>query len=104
MSVPHSSESFPDPGVNAPQASNPDSTDDGVVDQELKDWDAYYQLLQAGGLTEFGGQYVVVHQGQVIANGPDLSELRASAARRLGIPLHKIVVPFVDDSECIVTE
>ena len=65
------------------QATNTSSRPDEEPDQELQDWDAYVRMLLSGQMTAFAGEFVVVHQGKVIAHGSDLEKLRASAAERL---------------------
>ena len=70
-------------------------------DQELEDWNAYYQLLLAGKLSGYGGEFIVVRDGNVIAHGTDPDELRTRIAKQLGVADEKLVVPFVDDLECI---
>ena len=73
-------------------------------DQQLRDWDRYYQMLLAGRLTGFAGNFIVIHQGAVVAHGADSDELRTSAANQLGVAADRLVVPFVDRQECIVME
>lgn len=100
MSIPNLSKQASTPDI-IPPPSAPPSTE---TDQELEDWDIYYKLLLSGKMTQFGGEFVVIHQGKIIAHGTDLDELRSSAATQLGIAAHKVVIPFVDNSECITLE
>jgi hypothetical protein len=74
-----------------------------VIAGELDDWNAYYRLLMAGQLNGYGGKFVVVYQGLVVAQGPDSEVLRNDIAARFGVEGHKLVVAFVDTNESIVT-
>jgi hypothetical protein len=80
----------PPPGVPSPP------------DQQLLDWNAYYQLLLAGKLIEYGGEFIVIDRGEVVAHGADLEQLRRQAAAQLGVVAEALVTPFVDSRECIV--
>src|ERR1700722_5625016 len=75
-----------------------------ATDPELEDWNAYYQLLLAGKLSNYGGELVVVRDGNVIAHGNNPDELRSNLAKQLGLAENKLVVPFVDNDECISAE
>ena len=77
---------------------------DAPVDRELKDWDAFYSLLLAGKLTKFAGEFVVISDGKVLNHGKDPDELRRLAAAQLGVKEVELVIPFVDNQECIAVE
>jgi hypothetical protein len=96
----HASDSLHNTGTAAPTSNRLDHE----VDPELNDWDAYVRMLLSGRLSQFAGEFVVIHQGNVISHGSDLEKLRSSAAERLGVAAGKIVIPFVDNSECITLE
>ena len=74
------------------------------MDQELEDWDTYYKMLLAGRLNKYAGEFIVIHQGKLIASGADPDALRASAAKTLGIAADRLVIPFVDNKDCIAIE
>lgn len=103
MSMPSSTPDVSIAGIGqGPTAAS--TTPGSEVDQELLDWDAYHKMLLAGQLNQFAGQFIVIHEGNVIARGTNLNELRDTAAAQLGIAAHKVVIPFVDSHECIMTE
>ena len=91
----------------AVECSNP-ITAKPVVSQaaeaQLKDWNAYYNMLLAGELKEFADEFIVVHEGKVVAHGADAKEIRARTAKCLGVYAQNLVVPFVDGNESIVLE
>jgi hypothetical protein len=72
--------------------------------KQLDDWNTYYQLLRTGKLSHYGGKFVVVHDGKVVAHGCDLDELRGNTSKLLGIAGASLVIPFVDDKECLAAE
>ena len=47
---------------------------------------------------------IVVRDGNVIAHGCDPEELRSNTFRPLGIAGDNLVIPFVDDNECLIAE
>jgi len=109
MSMPKSSKQVPTPGVVPSSASKdhpalrtPSSA--ARMDQELEDWDTYYKMLLAGRLNKYAGEFIVIHQGKLIASGADPEKLRALAMKKLGISADKLVIPFVDNQECIAIE
>jgi hypothetical protein len=57
----------------------------------------------AGQLNGYGGKFVVVYEGAVIAQGTDPEALRNGIAARFGVEPHKLVVAFVDTNESIMT-
>jgi phenylalanine-4-hydroxylase len=71
-------------------------------DPQLADWNAYFQLLACDQLSQYRGRYIVLYNGQVVAEGEDPSELRRRISQRLGIPGERLVIPFVEDSEAII--
>ena len=85
-------------------AASPPPAVQSTTDPELADWNAYYELLLAGRLREYGGEFIAVHDGNVIGHGADADALRTSIAKQLGIASDRLVVPFVDDQECISAE
>jgi hypothetical protein len=74
------------------------------IDQELDDWNVYYQLLLAGKLGKYRGQFVVIHRGKVVAHGADPEQLRINFGKQPGVSEGRLVIPFVDDKECVVME
>jgi predicted transcriptional regulator len=52
-----------------------------------------FEQLRAQLLTQYRGQYVAIHQGQVVAHAPDLRSLHAQVFARFGQTpiLHKLV-------------
>jgi hypothetical protein len=60
--------------------------------------------LLAGHLNGYGGRFVVVHQGRVVAEGVDAEQLRSKLSQQLGVAAESLVIPYVDDKECIVVE
>lgn len=74
------------------------------TDQELDDWNTYYQLLLAGKLGQYAGEFIAVHRGNIIAQGHDPETLRRTVAHQFALPADRVVVPFVDDKECITVE
>ena len=81
------------------QVSNPLSLSTGTnslteSDKQLDDWNTYYQLLLTGQLSQYGGKFVVVHNGKVVAQGCDLDELRGNTAKLLGIAGSQSGDPF----------
>jgi Family of unknown function (DUF5678) len=75
-----------------------------ALSKELADWNAHYQLLLTGKLSQYGGKFIVVRDGNVIAHGCDPEELRNNTSMLLGIVGDNLVVPFVDNNECLVAE
>src|SRR5437016_1919842 len=71
---------------------------------ELLDWNAYYDMLSSGQLRAYGGKYVVVFRGKVVAAGDDPRELRRQVAEKERLAPESIVIPFVDAMECLVAE
>lgn len=109
MSVPKSSKHVPRPGIVPPSASKdhpslPTAISAAGMDQELEDWDTYYQMLLEGRLNKYAGEFIVIHQGKLIAHGADPDKLRASAVKKLGIIADKLVIPYVDNQDCIAME
>jgi hypothetical protein len=91
------------------QASHPLPMPTGIYprsdrDKQLDDWNTYYQLLLTGKLNQYGGKFIVVHEGNVVAHGCDPDELRGHASKLLGIAGANLVIPFVDDKECLIAE
>jgi hypothetical protein len=74
------------------------------MDKELDDWNAYYSLLLTGKLSQYGGKFIVVRGGNVIAHGCDPEELRNETSKRLAMAGDNLVIPFVDDKECLTAE
>ena len=88
MSMPKSSKQVPTPGIVPASASKdhpafPTENSASGMDQALKDWDTYYKMLLAGRLNKYAGEFIVIHQGKLIANGADPDALRAIAATTL---------------------
>jgi hypothetical protein len=109
MSVPNTSKKAPTPGIRLASAAKdhpsiPTASSAAGMDQELGDWDTYYQMLLAGRLNKYAGEFIVIHRGQLIAHGADPGKLRAIAVKKLGITADKLVIPFVDNQECIAIE
>ena len=108
MSVPNTNNKVPTPGIVPASANDhpsfPMASSTAGMDQELEDWDTYYQMLLAGRLNKYAGEFIVIHQGKLIAHGPDPEKLRAIAVKKLGISADKLVIPFVDNQECIAIE
>ena len=75
-----------------------------ALNQELDDWNAYYQLLLTGKLSQYGGKFIVVRDGNVVAHGCDAEDLRSNTSKRLGITDDNRVIPFVDNNECLIAE
>ena len=75
-----------------------------ALNKELDDWNAYYQLLLTGKLCQYGGKFIVVRDGNVVAHGCDPEELRSNTSKLLGIAGDNLVIPFVDDNECLTAE
>jgi hypothetical protein len=87
--------------------SQQESTPEHLLSQEdrvVEDWSAYYRLLLTGRLKVYGGRFIVVHQGQVVADGDDAEQLRSKLSKQLGVAEDMLVIPFVDDKECIAVE
>ena len=99
--MPHSNSTN---GVATANMATPPRAVRPTADQNLDDWNAYYQLLLAGQLSQYGGEFVVVRDGIVVTHGADPDFVRASAAKQLGVAADRLVVPFVDDKECIAAE
>ena len=53
------------------QAGTPAQPPGPMPDQEINDWDVFYQLLLSSKLNQHGGEFVVIHQGKIVANGAD---------------------------------
>jgi hypothetical protein len=109
MSVPNTSKQVPKPGIRPASAAKdhpslPMASSAAGMDQELEDWDTYYQMLLAGRLNKYAGEFIVIHQGKLIAHGADPEKLRAIAVKKLGISADNLVIPFVDNQECIAIE
>jgi hypothetical protein len=75
-----------------------------ALNQELDDWNAYYQLLLTGKLSQYGGKFIVVRDGNVVAHGCDPEELRSNTSKLFGIAGDDLVIPFVDNNECLTAE
>ena len=73
-------------------------------DPGLEDWDAYFQLLLSGRLKEYGGRFIALYQGRVVATGDDPEQLRTEQAKKLNVNEGTLVIPFVDNKECIIAE
>ena len=86
------------------QAGTPGQAPGPMPHQEIGDWDAFYQLLLSGKLNHHGGQFVVIHQGKIVAHGADPEELRKRTAQELNIAGANLVVPFVDNQECVTMD
>jgi len=71
---------------------------------ELEDWNAYFGLLLSGQLKSYGGRFIVVHKGKVIAAGDDPEQLENNLAEQLGVAPERLVIAFVDDTGCISAE
>jgi hypothetical protein len=109
MSVPNPRKHVATPGTVPASASKdhpspPTASSATGMDQELEDWDTYYQMLLAGRLNKYAGEFIVIHQGKLIAHGADPDKLRASVAKKLGISADRLVIPFVDNQDCIAME
>ncbi len=101
MGSPNSSENATIPGtITTLAATSPTSP----KDQELDDWNAFYQLLLAGKVSRYGGHFIAIYGGNVVGFGSDPDELRRRTAPQLDIAAEQLVVPFVDDKECIANE
>lgn len=93
--------------ADGPPVSQQESAPEHVLAQDdlvVEDWSAYYRLLLAGRLKCYGGRFIVVYQGQVMADGDDAEQLRSKLSKQLGVAEDKLVIPFVDDKECIIVE
>jgi hypothetical protein len=107
MSAPNSRKRVPASGVNSSSGVTNHRANSAArlaagVDGNLEDWDAYYQLLLAGQLNEFAGEFIVIHQGSVVAHGFNPEELRSDVAKQFSIAGDKLVILFVDNKECTV--
>ena len=93
------------PALSVPaQSSTECSIASPALEQELDNWNTYYQQLLAGKLNQYAGSFIVFHNGSVIAQGRDPVDLRRNAADLLGIDGSGLVVPFIDDNESIANE
>jgi Family of unknown function (DUF5678) len=90
-------------GVAAAFPSEP-ARSPNAEESELHDWNTYYQLLQSGKLTCHRGKYVAVSGGEVVAVGDDPRELRLQVSQKEGVAAERVVVVFVDDTECLIFE
>ena len=105
MSLPSSADRVPVPEqVPATIAAAECTGARGSSEQALEDWNTYYQLLVSGRLSKFGGEFIVMHQGNVVAHGLDPEDLRNRVAAELGVAADGLVVPFVDNLECVTIE
>jgi hypothetical protein len=94
----------PDSQNMTAQAESPAQPSDPMSEQEIEDWDTFYQLLLRGELKNYGGEFIVVHQGKIVAHGADPEELRQQTAQQLRIVGANLVIPFVDNQECLTME
>ena len=86
----------------AVQGAIPPQGPSTLADQQLEDWNAFYQLLLAGKLNSHAGEFIVIHRGKVMAHGTDPDELRRQSAQQLAVAADALVIPFVDNKECVV--
>jgi Family of unknown function (DUF5678) len=86
------------------QAGTPAQPPGPMPDQEINDWDVFYQLLLSSKLNQHGGEFVVIHQGKIVAHGADPEELRKMTAQQLKIGSTNLVVAFVDNQECVTVD
>jgi hypothetical protein len=49
-------------------------------------------------------QYVVVFGGKVVTVGDDPCELRLQFSQKAGVAAERVVIPFVDSTECVLFE
>jgi hypothetical protein len=52
-------------------------------------------------LTCHRGKYVAVSCGELVAVGDDPRKLRLEFSQKVGVAVERVVVAFVDDTECL---
>jgi phenylalanine-4-hydroxylase len=72
------------------------------LDPQLADWNIYFQLLQSNQLEGYRGRHIVLHNGKIVAEGLDPTELRRRISKQLGVGPERLVIPFIEDLETIV--
>lgn len=63
--------------------------------QPLDDYRALNGMCDSGELGAYSGQYVFVHGGKIVGNGPNLRDARKAAAEKCGAPEGEIAYRYV---------
>lgn len=71
------------------------------IDAVLGDYRTAYELLEAGKLDAYSGQFVAFLNGRLIAAGPDSVDLRTKASRKKHVHPDRLAVIHVFDEAVV---
>lgn len=62
----------------------------------IADWNSAFQMLEAGELESYSGQFVAILNGEVVGSGAHPTKLYEEVSHTRGVAQERLVVMFVE--------